>query len=282
MQNLDFNVPNIDEYDLNEESYNSLLGTIKWAMDFETDKYSSKFLKRRIFVRLRATGLKSYKEYEKLIISNKYEQLQLLKNLSINVTEFFRDVEFWQFCYGDFFIRIITLLSKKKKIRIWSAGCSSGQEAISILITFLELNKRLKEKILIFCTDINEEILKKARNAEYDAFGMKGLSDEIIDKYFMRNEETVKLKQFYKSNFIFLQHDVLKDKPIENIDVIFCRNTVIYFAKESKENLYLKLYDSLKFPTFFVLGKTETLTGKARLLFKIYNVQERIFEKISN
>lgn len=269
----------IDESKLSEDSFQQLLSFLKDNLNFESFQYSPAFVKRRILVRMRATRTKLYGEYQAFLSKSEEEQAVLLKNLSINVTEFFRDVDFWQFCYENLFLKIMLKFKDKNTIRIWSAGCSTGQEATSILIAFLEIDPNLKNKIKIIGTDINEKIVERARAAEYGDFDTKGLSEEIMQKYFYKKDELLCLKDEYKSNLEFKKHDLLKDDSLTDIDVIFCRNTVIYFNKESKENLYVRFFESLKKPSFFVLGKTETLTGPARDLFKNYNVRERVFIK---
>ena len=257
-----------------------LANTIKHTLKFESEKYSDSFLKRRISVRMRATGLNNYSDYEEFFKDSKEEQEQMLKNLTIHVTEFFRDESFWELCKTKFFKEVLKIFEKNKTITIWSAGCSSGQEAVSILITFLEINPNSKNKIKIICTDISEDIIRKAQSFEYDKlFEIRGLKPEIINKYFTDNGETIKLKDEYKQYFKFLKHDILKEEFIKNIDVIFLRNTVIYFSKETKDVLYEKIYDHIDNMGFFILGKTETLTGPARDRFKVYDSKERIFEK---
>lgn len=273
-------MPTADEIKNEEYFFLKLAKTIKHTLKFESEKYSDAFIKRRISVRMRATGINNYNDYEEFFRDNTDEQDQMLKNLTIHVTEFFRDDSFWEECRNKFFKDVLKIFEKNKTINVWSAGCSSGQEAVSILITFLEINRNSKNKIKIICTDISEDIIKKAEKFEYDKlFETRGLKKEIIEKYFNEEGETIKLKEEYKSNFKFLKHDILKEEFIKNIDVIFLRNTVIYFSKETKDALYEKIYDHLDNKGFFILGKTETLSGIARDKFKVYDSKERIFEK---
>lgn len=273
---------NMQETQNEEHFFLKLKKTIKDLLKFESEKYTDSFIKRRISVRMRATNINNYNDYEEFFKDNKNEQEEMLKNLTIHVTEFFRDSSFWEECKNKFFKDIIKTFEKKQTINIWSAGCSSGQEAASILIIFLEINPNLKNRINIICTDISEEILKKAEKFEYDkTFEIRGLTSEIMNKYFIDAGETLKLKNEYKTNFKFIKHDILKEKFIPEIDAIFLRNTVIYFSKETKDSLYEKIYEHLSNNGFFILGKTETLIGNARAKFKVYNAKERIFQKIA-
>ena len=262
-----------------EQFFGSIKQTIRRLIGFDAFQYSDNFLKRRILIRMKANRIDSCKRYETKLIEDEKEQKELLKNLTIHVTEFFRDKTFWEFCREKFFPYVLERFSGRETINIWSAGCSTGQEPISILITFLEVNKNIMDKIRIIGTDIDENVLSIAKKGEYDAFGAKGLSQEVIGQYFIRCGGILSLREGYRKNIEFLRHDILTDRAFGNIDLMFCRNTVIYFSKESKEELYMGLYDALGDGSFFVLGKTETLLGKSRKLFKPYNLIERVFEK---
>lgn len=273
---MDKKAENSDDND----SFASLKKTIKEVLGFESEQYSDNFIKRRISIRMRANNISSYDEYKELFKDKKDEQQILLKNLTIHVTEFFRDESFWNFCKEKFFKEALILFSHKKTINIWSAGCSSGQEAVSILISFLEINKDVKDRLNIICTDISNDILDKAKNFEYeDPYETKGLKEEAINKYFTREKEKLTLKEEYTLNFKFIKHDLLKDPLIKDADIVLLRNTVIYFSKAAKENLYLNIYNAMNTPSFFIIGKTETLIGPAREKFGIYESKERIFKK---
>jgi chemotaxis methyl-accepting protein methylase len=262
-----------------ERNFQILKDVIKEKLNFDSDKYAENFLKRRILVRQNFTGILDYKDYSNLLKDNEEEQKKLLKNLTIHVTEFFRDKQLWDYCKDTFFPDILNMFKDKNEIIIWSAGCSSGQEAISILITFLEIDPQLNNKIKIICTDISEKILIEAREARYEESSIKGLSSSHFNKYFDKEENYYILKLEYRKNFEFRQHDLLQEKPLKNTNLLFFRNTVIYFSKESKEETYKKFYDEIPTPFFLILGKTETINGDVRNLFKVYNSLERIYTK---
>lgn len=270
----------IDKEKNENPEYTLLKSNIKKLLSFESEQYTDSFLLRRIQIRMRARNINNFSDYEKLFREDKHEQEELLKNLTIHVTEFFRDKSFWDFNKQTFFPDAIRILDKKGTINIWSAGCSSGQEAVSILITFLEINPDFKNKVKITCTDISSDILKKAENFEYEEpFETKGLAHEIISRYFIKKDNKLMLKDEYRQNFKFQKHDILAEQLLKDIDMMFLRNTVIYFSKESKDRLYERVYDGINTPGFFILGKTEILTGPAREKFKVYDSKERIFRK---
>lgn len=264
---------------IDETGFENLKKSVKEKLNFDSYQYSNNFLKRRFIVRLNANQIKSYQEYKELFEQDINEQAALKKNLTIHVTEFFRDKSMWDYCKDDFFPKVLDLYKHKGKINIWSAGCSTGQEAISILITFLEINPDLINKIKINCTDISVSTIHAAELAEYDEMSIKGMPQNLLEKYFDKKEDNYSLKFQYRGNLNYKLHDILQDQPLDNMDIIFFRNTVIYFSIESKDILYKKLYTNMNTPSFLILGKTETLTGGSREFFGVYNSIERIFDK---
>ncbi|MBR9675674.1 hypothetical protein GOV05_01560 [Candidatus Woesearchaeota archaeon] len=262
------------------EYLSNLKITIKHLFKFDSDGYSDNFLERRLSARLADFGISSYRIYDMLLRRSELEQKKLLKSLTVHVTEFFRDKSFWEFGKIMFFKGLIELYQNNHRIKVWSAGCSSGQEPISILIAFLELDKNVYEKLEIIATDVNHNILSYAKKYTYDEFETKGMSKEILEKYFDKKDESYTLKKEYQRKINYFEHDILNDPPIKNVQVLFCRNTVIYFSMAAKEKLYAKLYyESLRNPGYFVMGKTEGLLGEAKDLFKAFDLRERIFEK---
>ena len=264
--------------------FDNLKRKVAEFLDFDCDEYSDSFLKRRFEVRLRKTQIDSYREYLHTLTKNMDERSALKKELTIHVTHFFRDKEFWKVFKNDIIPKIIKSKDEKKlkNIRIWSAGCSSGEEAISIAISFLEkLGSNLKGfNILITGTDYDMGILKTAEAATYEEFQFRETDGLIKEKYFKKTPEGkyTPINEI-RARITFKRGDILRDTLPKNIDVIFCRNTVIYFNKEAKAKLYVGFFNVLNPRGFFVMGKTECLTGSAREEFKIVSTRERIYGK---
>jgi len=259
---------------------------VKRILGFNTDQYKDTYLGRRFNARLRAYNLDSYHDYWNLLRNNEKEQDRLLNDLTINVTEFFRDQSVYQFLQQNLFPEIST---KKDKLRIWSAGSSDGKEAYSIAMLFIELigEQEARSRVDIVATDIDQNCLNNARVGTY--FSRKGISQTDITKqlsflkkpesFFDIVEDNYQIKPFVKNMVSFQYHDLISGPKKHNFDIIFCRNVVIYFSRSLQEVLYIDFYNALNSGGFFVMGKTETLVGEARNKFQPYNSRERVFQK---
>jgi len=259
---------------------------VKNLLGFNTDQYKNTYLGRRFNARLRAYNLDSYHDYWKLLKENTNEQERLLNDLTINVTEFFRDKSVYQFLHNDV---IPNIAKERNRIRIWSAGSSDGKEAYSIAMLFQELlgEQKAKSKVSIIATDIDHACLQRARTGSY--FSRKGISQTDVSKqlsflkkpehFFDISEENFQIKPSVKNMVNFQYHDLISGPKKHNFDIIFCRNVVIYFSRGLQEVLYMDFYNALNPGGFFVMGKTETLVGEARSKFQPYNSRERVFQK---
>jgi len=260
---------------------------VKSLLGFNTDQYKNTYLGRRFNARLRAYNLESYHEYWKLLKTNTKEQERLLNDLTINVTEFFRDQSVYRFIQHDI---IPSISEHKNRVRVWSAGSSDGKEAYSIAMLFIELlgERKAKSKVSIVATDIDQACLQRARTGTY--FSRKGISQTDVSKqlsflknpenFFDINQDNYQIKPVVKDLVSFQYHDLISGPKKQNFDIIFCRNVVIYFSRSLQEILYMDFYNALNSGGFFVMGKTETLVGEARMKFQPYNSRERVFQKL--
>ena len=259
---------------------------VKSLLGFNTDQYKNTYLGRRFNARLRAHNLDSYHEYWKLLKNNTSEQERLLNDLTINVTEFFRDRSVYQFLQRDL---IPNISNQRNRIRVWSAGSSDGKEAYSVAMLFLELlgEEEATSKVSIIATDIDQACLQRARTGAY--FSRKGITQTDVSKqlsflrkpdlFFDITEDNYQIKPVVKKMVSFQYHDLISGPKKHNFDIIFCRNVVIYFSRSLQEVLYMDFYNALNSGGFFVMGKTETLVGEARTKFQPYNSLERVFQK---
>ncbi|MFP4567881.1 MAG: CheR family methyltransferase [Candidatus Woesearchaeota archaeon] len=257
--------------------WDDLKREIEKKLEFRCSEYSKNFLQRRVEVRLRANNISSYKEYISLL-SGGVEQKKLLKELTIHVTHFFRDIDFYTSFRKEVIPKILAL--GKHNIKIWSAGSSSGEEACSLMICFYEeLGDDLKGlSIKVLGSDYDFDIVERARLGEYEPQQFRELPSELKDKYFSKVGDLYRVCDKIKNHIKYERADIIRDHP-RDVDVLVCRNTVIYFEAETKAKLYVEFFDLLNKGGFFVLGKTETINGPARDLFKVFNARERIYRK---
>lgn len=270
--------------DLEEDpGFELLKRVITESTGFNCDQYKEAHFRRRINIRVRATSSENYEEYLRLLKKNSTEREQLVKALTINISEFFRNPE----TFGIIEKEVIPFLIKSrsdslvKSIRIWSAGCATGEEAYSLAIL---LHKTFGRdlggyRVSIIGTDIDNLSLENARKGIYRENVLKNVDASIKEKYFVKQGETYRISDQLRSMIRFKRHDLISEPCTNRFDLIICRNVMIYFKKEIQEQLQLNFYQALNRGGFFVAGKAETLLGAASNRFKPYNARERLYIK---
>lgn len=185
------------------------------------------------------------------------------KHLTINVTQFFRDAKFWDIYKENI---LPGLLRNKASLRIWSAGCSAGQEAYTMAIIMAEYFPRIQYSIL--GTDIDANVLKQARAGIYMERDFASTPRSILTKYFTQADKLYQIKESLKKNVSFSKHNLLTGLFERGFDLIACRNVVIYFTDRAKDLLYSKFSESLNPGGILFTGSTEHLFGKTNLGLK--------------
>lgn len=233
----------------------------------DLNSYKERQMKRRIDSLITKHGIKGYEKYIMELKSNKEIFDEFINFLTINVSEFYRNPEQWVTLEKDIF----PMLFKKfgKNLKIWSAACSTGDEPYSLvmlLTKFLPLNQ-----IKIMATDIDKQVLEKARLGLYNVKSLKGLPKEFINKYFTQiNDKTYQISSDIKKRVEFKEHNLLKDPYPTNCDLIICRNVLIYFTEEAKTEIYKKFNSSLKKEGLLFVGSTEQIIQPKVLGFNTY------------
>jgi chemotaxis protein methyltransferase CheR len=240
--------------------------------------YRNSYLKRRIGVRIKANRLNSYDEYIEFLKKNPTEYEKLLDRLTVNVTEFFRNPS----TFEAFRRKVLPALKSRRDIRIWSAGCASGEEPYSIAIIVSEFfGKELEKRFIkIYATDIDNMCLSRAFKGEYEAKKMVNVDVEMLSKYFIRVGKKFVVKPEIKRMVFFEKQDILKRRWINFFDVVFCRNVAIYFSRDSLEILYRNLYDSLRNGGFLITGKVESIIGDIKNYFEVVDNREHIYRAV--
>ncbi len=266
--------------------FEELKAGVKELLGFNVFQYKDSYIGRRFDSRLRAYHLETYDAYWDLLRRDAKEQERLLQELTINVTEFFRDQPVFDVLRQQI---IPCLLTKKGKIRVWSAGSSDGKEAYSLSMLFNEAlgEQQAAARVEILGTDIDADCLDHAKLGKYECHpGI--LQTDIVkqlrflpnpDHFFVIQGNQYSVKPAVKSLVRFEYHDLISGPKKQNIDIILCRNVVIYFTRELQEVLYQDFFNALNPGGFFVMGKTETLVGPSRSMFTPFNLAERIYQK---
>jgi len=263
---------------MDNDYFDKLKKKILEERGFNLSFYSEGYVRRRINTRIldNELSLDSFREYIEILDSKPEEYTKLFDEFSINVTEFFRDRVVWEKLYNQFLPPLIEgkLSQRIPTLRIWSIGCSTGEEPYSIAIMVKELldKKRVRtslKKLLmtILATDIDKNALNKAEKGIYPAQSLKNV-DKInpgwLRKYFSEFQ-TADIGQKYqisdeiKNLVTFRQHNFISDESYKSMDIISFRNVIIYFTSKIKDKLMQKLYKSLMYHGFLVLGKSELI-----------------------
>jgi len=251
------------------------------GLDFSL--YKEGTLNRRIVGRMRALELSKYSDYAERLRTDPSEQSKLLDAISINVTEMFRNPELFDELERVVFPNIIEekLTKKHRMIRIWSCGCSTGQEPYSIAIAVSDCIEGSGSKIScsIVATDIDISAITKARAGVFGFSDLKEIGRKRRDKYFIKSGDDFEVAPSIRKMVHFKRHDVVTDRPFRFNDIIFCRNTFIYFNKELQEETQLKLCECLNPGGKLILGMCESLVGAASGKFVARNSALRIYER---
>jgi len=244
-------------------------------------QFKKPFLNRRITARIRAVGVLDGSEYARLLESDSNEPSLLFKSFSINVTEFYRDPFVWQ-CLSSQIIPQILQTNNTLSLKIWSAGCASGEEPYSLAILLKETMRSKNLKFSIIATDINTEALQRAKKGQYLSANLKNLSPELISKYFVKTSDSVyEVSDQIKQLVVFDKGDILSFQ-IERANLISCRNVLIYYDKPAQELIFKKFHKTMTKNSYLVIGQDETMMGvEAAKLFSCMLPRERIYTKVA-
>ena len=262
----------------------ALLNRIRKVRGLDCGQYKDKCIKRRVAVRMRANKVATYRDYLLVLKKNPSEYDQLLDALTINVSSFFRDSGTFAVIEDAVLPQLISFKQKhnSKIIRLWSAGCASGEEPYSLAICLSDLLADRGEEFnyTIYATDIDEGSLAKARLAEYDGEFVGGVDEKRLKRYFSSCNGKYTVNKEVKARVRFKRHDLIADRPLTHLDLILCRNVVIYFSRDLQEKLFQAFYDGLNPGGYLVMGKTETLTSHAGKMFRPVDAKERVYQKL--
>ena len=248
--------------------------------ELDLSYFKSSFLERRINVRMKILNVTTGSEYAQLLTSEPHEISSLYNSLSIGVTKFYRDDEVWRIFSNEAIPILMDMTKPSDTIRIWSSGSASGEEPYSLAIMFSEALKNTNYKFRIIATDINETALQVAKKGVYTYDTLKNLEPDLILNYFQKlDNDQYQINQEIKDLVTFKIGDIVTF-PTSYLDVVFCRNLLIYYGKNAQDLIYKKLYSVLKDNRFLVLGMDETLWGHPVAdSFVAINPRERIYQK---
>jgi two-component system CheB/CheR fusion protein len=269
--------PGTDEAD---SSLEDLLVFIRDARGFDFTGYKRSSLARRIRKRMQEAGMADYVDYRDQLESSAEEFGHLFNTILINVTGFFRDAETWTFLQREIMPELLADAKDDREIRVWSAGCASGEEAYSLTIAFAEALgiEECAKRVKIYGTDVDDEALHDARAGLYTAKALEALPDEMRGKYFEQNGTHFAFRPDLRRRVIFGRHDLTRDAPISRLDLLVCRNTLMYFNVETQSQVIDRFHFALRESGYLFLGKAEMLLSDGER-FEVVSMRQRIFRR---
>ncbi len=263
-----------------EQEFEALLGYLKHHQGYDLTSYKRSTLRRRFAHRMQSININSYQDYLQYLQSHTDEWLALLDDVLINVTSFFRDRDAWNYLASDIIPKIIASKQPDEIIRVWSAGCASGQEVYSLVILLAEalgINEYL-QRVQLFATDVDEAAVEQARLATYSTSEVVGIPVDWLEKYFEKTEQGYVFHRKLRTKIVFGYHNLAEDAPMSKIDLLTCRNVLIYFSVEAQKAILVRFHFALKRNGFLLLGKSEMLSNR-RAIFTPVNMNHRVYAK---
>jgi len=221
----------------------------------DLNAYKEKQMKRRIDTLIAKNGVQGYDNYVKAIKNDKKLFDEFVNYLTINVSEFYRNPDQWEMLDKEYIPELIKKFGKN--LKIWSAACSTGDEPYSLVMA---LSRHLPlSQIKIYATDIDKQVIAKAKTGLYNAKSLVGVPNDLKAKYFTQVGPSFKISDEIMSRVEFKESNLLKDTYPTNCDLIVCRNVLIYFTEEAKDEVFRKFSKSLKKGGILFIGATEQI-----------------------
>jgi two-component system, chemotaxis family, CheB/CheR fusion protein len=262
------------------QAFENLLQMLKHNRGFDFTGYKRSTLMRRVQKRMHTIGITDYERYKEYLEVNADEFDILFNTILINVTSFLRDPEAWD-ALNEIVIKPLSARTDARQIRVWSAGCASGQETYTLLMMLADAVGivRFKKQVKVYATDADNEALMQARNATYSAREIEELPEKWRTTYFEPASTGFVFRNDLRRCVIFGEHDLVQDAPISRLDLLVCRNTLIYFNADTQSRILARFHFALNDEAHMFLGKSEMLLTHSRL-FNAVDVRSRIFRKI--
>jgi two-component system, chemotaxis family, CheB/CheR fusion protein len=260
--------------------FEALLDHLKHSRGCDLTGYKRSTLMRRFVRRMQEIKIDNYRDYLHYLQSHPDECIALLDTVLINVTNFFRDRDAWVTLANEIIPQIIASKEPQEPIRVWSAACASGQEVYSLIILFAEALgiASCLHRVQFYATDVDEAALGQARQGIYQPREVTEIPPSRLEKYFEQSDRGYVFHPQLRRSVIFGRHNLAEDAPISKIDLLVCRNALMYFNADTQANILIRFHFALKNNGFLFLGNAETLITQ-RPIFTPVNLKHRIFAK---
>ena len=263
-----------------KQDFEALLNYLKHSCGCDLTRYKHSTLMRRFAVRMLEIKIDNYQDYLHYLQNHPQESTALLDTVLINVTNFFRDRDAWDYLADKIIPQIIANKEPQEPIRVWSAACASGEEVYSLMMLFAEALgiESCLQRVKCYATDIDEAALEQAQQGFYQPKEVKDIPPHLLEKYFEQTERGYVFHPTLRSTILFGRHNLAEDAPMSKIDLLACRNALMYFNLETQATILIRFHFALKNNGFLFLGNAETASAN-RPIFTPVNLKHRIFAK---
>jgi two-component system CheB/CheR fusion protein len=262
----------------------ALLQYLHERRNFDFRGYKRASLTRRIRKRMQTVGIDDYQRYTEVLEANPGEFAELFNTILINVTSLARDKDAWDTLAETIIPTIIDAKPPEEPARIWSAGCASGEEAYTLAVLFAEAlgEERFRRSVKIYATDADSDALIDARHGRYRERDLiAAFGEERTNRFFERDGDMGVFRGDLRRALIFGRHDLVQDPPISRIDLVTCRNTLMYFTAEVQAKILASFHFALNPGAYLFLGKAEALVTRKQM-FDVVDLRQHIFRKDGN
>ncbi|HEX5583217.1 CheR family methyltransferase [Gaiella sp.] len=266
--------------DNQDRDFDELLLMLKESRGFDFTGYKRSTLERRVNRRMTVVGLSTFAEYRDYLELEPEEFSQLFDSMLINVTSFFRDPLAWQALRERVIPELLSAKGAKAPVRVWSAGCATGEEAYTLAIILAEAMgaDQFRERVKIYATDLDEDALQQARTGTYETSTLAGVPEELVNTYFEVAGTKRAFRRDLRRQVIFGRNNLTHDAPISRVDLLAARNMLMYFNAETQASIVRRFHFALSYPGYLFLGKAEMLLNHSDR-FQPVDLRKRLFRK---
>ncbi|MFD9791634.1 CheR family methyltransferase [Streptomyces sp. NPDC059070] len=258
----------------------ALVRLLRDSGEVDVGCYKPVLLDRQMEVRMSVLGISSPAAYHRLLVTSGAEREVLAHRLFVGVTSFFRDPDAWEFLRSAVLAGLLARDGGGREIRVWSAGCCTGQEAYSLAIALAEAldPQEYLRRVKIFATDADHEAVQAARSGLYDEQELGELPAGLRAKYFVRQGRMLCFRPDLRPAVVFGRHDLVHDVPLSRIDLLVCRNTLLYFSPQARDRITDGFHFALREGGFLFLGNAELLLNR-RDQFELVHPRRHVYRR---
>jgi two-component system, chemotaxis family, CheB/CheR fusion protein len=259
----------------------ALLDFVRETRGFDFTGYKRSTIQRRVAKRMAAVGVERYDDYVDFLELHGEEFAELFNMLLINTTGFFRDPQTWEYLAEEIAPQLLATRAPESPLRLWCAGCASGEEPYTVAMVLARVmgDPEFRARVKIYATDVDEEALDQARHGAYLPRQIEDVPPDALERFFERTEQRYVFRKDLRQSVIFGRNDLVQDAPISRIDLLVCRNALMYFNAETQSQILRRFHFALDDDGYLLLGKSEMLITHTDL-FAPLELKRRVFRKV--